>query len=170
MAKVTLRVSSPKTGEPPIGGGSMEEKVLVTKNKPQVDQNFDLRDRLAELVGKGNALNPDDRAAIYGNLVNLLGKDKAQKVFQHAYIFNSRPDIQKLPLEDKLKSFYTIGSNDADVMEVLGRTKNLGYGVLPGFRNSFSQINQQLTGQIPVTESVQVPEEMQRKVALKIRK
>ena len=164
MAKVLLKVGDPA---PASDGG---EKAILSTNKPVIDKSFDLRDRLAELVGKGNVLSTDDKAAIYGSLVGLLGKDKAQKVMNHAYIFNSRPDVQKLPLEEKIKSFYTVGSNDPDVMEVIGKTKSLGYGVVPGFRESSSDINQQLSGRVPVVASSSVSPEIQKKVMLRIGK
>lgn len=163
--KVLLKIAGD-----PVKGDMDGEKVLLSKNKPQIDLNVDLRDRLAELVGKGNALGSEDKAAIYGNLKRLLGDAKAQKVMNHAFIFNSRPDVQKLPIEEKLKSFYTVGSSDPDVMETITRTKNLGYGVLPGFRGSSSQINQVLSGRMPAQETVQVSPELQKKVMLKIRK
>lgn len=167
--KVILKVASPYSGDP-VKGDIEGEKMLLSKNKPQIDLNIDLRDRLAELVGKGNTLSSDDKAAIYGNLVATLGKDKAQKVLNHTFIFNSRPDVQKLPIEEKLKAFYTMGSNDPDVMEMITRTKNLGYGILPGFRGSSSFINQQLSGRIPTTEIGAVNPELQRKVMLKVKK
>lgn len=169
MAKVTLKVAKPTTGDP-VSPGTTKESMLLTTSKPVTDQKFDLRDRLAELVGKGNTLAPDDKAAIYGNLVTMLGKDKAQKVMNHAFIFNSRPDVQKLGLEDKLKSFYTIGSNDPEVMEVIGKTKNLGYGVVPGFRSSSSDANQQLQGRTTPVVSAAPVEEIKKKVMLRVGK
>lgn len=134
---------------------------------------FDIRDRLAELIGKGNALNPDDKAAIYGSLATSLGKDKAQKIMTHAFLFNQRPDVVKLPLEDKIRAFYTIGSNDPDVNTVISKSKTLGYGTLPGFRESSSAINQQLSGQvIPRATAVTaaVTPEAQRKIMLRVNK
>lgn len=114
--------------------------------KVPVRVDFDIRDRLAELVGRGNSISPDDKAAIYGNLVSSLGRERADKVMNHAYIFNQRGDVQGLPLEEKLRSFYTIGSNDPDVGSIISKSKTLGYGAVPGFRESVSDINQQLLG------------------------
>lgn len=140
--------------------------VRVAKDPVPVKADFDLRDRLAELVTKGNVLSPDDKAAIYGSLVSSLGKDKAAKVMNHAYIFNTRPEVQKLPLEEKIKSFYTVGSSDPDVMDVMGRTKNLGYGVGPGFRDSVSDINK--ATQSGGTATGTVNPEVARKIMVKI--
>lgn len=167
--KVMLRIGSPTTGDP-VKGDLDDSKMLLSPKKPQIDQNLDLRDRLASLVGAGNNINPDDKAALYGDLKRLLGDAKAQKVIEHAYIFNNRQDVQKLPIEEKLNSFYTMGSRDPEVMEIIGRTKNLGYGILPGFRNSVSKLNETLAGHLPTAPTTSIDPELQRKVLLKIKK
>lgn len=163
MAKILLKVA-PKSGDPtkPTAVGD----VVVPTNRSKYDQDFDLRDRLSELAVRGNSLNPDDKAAIYGYLTSNLGKDRAMKLMNHAYIFNSRPDVQRLSPEEKIKSFYEIGSSDPEVMEVMGRTKKLGYGVLPGFRESVSALNQALQGRASTT----VDPEAARRVLLRVNK
>lgn len=164
MAKVLLKVS-PKTGDPKKVG----DTVIPASNKGAIDQQFDIRDRLAQLVGSGNALNPDDKAAIYGDLVASIGKEKAQKVMNHAFIFNARPDMQKLPLEQKLRSFYTIGSNDPDVDVLIKKSGSLGYGAVPGFRESSSLANQILSGRSkPVATDAPMNTDLQRRIMLKI--
>lgn len=161
MAKVTVRVKGDPTKPKTVGD------VLIPAGKTKTDQDFDLRDKLSELAIKGNALAPADKAAIYSYLTDNVGADKAMKLMNHAYIFNSRPDMQKLSPEEKLKSFYTIGSNDPEVMEVIGRTKNLGYGILPGFRNSVSVLNQAIQGNNPTATSNTVNPEVTRRIILK---
>jgi hypothetical protein len=162
MAKVVLRV------KPPVGDEG-ENNMYVSPNRTALDQRFDLRDRLSELVGKGNTLSPDDKAAIYGSLAASFGKDKAQKIMTHAYIFNARPEVQKLGLEDKLRSFYTVGSNDPDVMDVITKTKNLGYGVVPGFTGSSSDMNQRLLGKTADVAANASPE-VKKKVMIRVGK
>lgn len=152
MAKVMIKVA--KGGDP----------------KVPVSSDFDIRDSLSALIGKGNALSPDDKAGIYGNLVAKLGEGKARKVMDHAYIFNSRPETQKMPIEDRLRSFYTIGSNDADVQGLIEKSKSLGYGVLPGFRRSSNALNQELAGQVAAVSPGVVDPEVQRKILLQVRK
>lgn len=150
-------------------------KVAPTTGTPTIPNkgDFDIRDRLAELVGKGNALAPDDKAAIYGSLVASLGKDKAEKVMSHAYLFNNRPDIVKLPSEDKIRAFYTIGSNDPDVNAIISKSKTLEYGPIAGFRQSASSINQGLSGQAPLLTTAPgatVSPEVQRKIMVRVNK
>jgi hypothetical protein len=165
--KILLKVA-PATGDPIKKVGD----TVIPAGRGKTDQEFDIRDRLAELVGKGNVLSPDDKAAIFGNLTSSLGKEKAMKLMNHAFIFNQRPDIVNLPVEEKLKAFYTIGSNDRDVNDLITKSKSLGYGAIPGFRQSASAVNQQLSGQIPVTATANgvSPAEIQKRVMLQVRK
>lgn len=152
MAKVMLRV----------GGG---EKPSVP-----VKQEFDIRDVLSGLVAKGNTLTPDDKAALYGSLVSKLGEENATKVMSHAYLFNQRPDVQKLPLEERINAFYTVGSNDPYVNSVINKTKTLGYGVLPGFRESASGLNQEMAGLVGSPSARTRTPEAQRRIMLQVRK
>lgn len=168
MAKVLVKVS-PKTGDPAVPKVG-EEKLMYSPSRSKAALDFDIRDRISELVGKGNALMPDDKAAIYSNLTDVLGQEKARKIMDHAYLFNSRPDVQGLPVEEKIKSFYTIGSNDPSVQELIQKTKALGYGPVQGFRTSHSTGNQQLTGAIPVVAATDASPEVKKKVMIKVKK
>jgi ribosomal protein L23 len=164
--KVMLKVSNDPVKREEV----IEEKTFTPPTRNAVDESFDIRDIMYQLVGSGNALKPDDKMAMYGRLQTLLGADKAQKLMNHAYIFNTRPDVQKLPTEAKITSFFNIGSNDADVNQLIQKTKALGYGVQPGFRTSVSDANQRLAGRLGGDVALNPNEEMQKKVMLKIRK
>lgn len=164
--KVMLKVASPKTGDPI----KVEEKVLYSPGRPQTTVDFDVRDKLAELIGKGNALSGDDRNAIYDTLVKSLGPQKAQKVMTHTYMFNQRPEVQGLPVEDRLRSFYTIGSNDPEVGGLIAKSKSLGYGPVQGFRSSNSAMNQLLAGRIPATNETAVVPEIKKRIMLSTKK
>lgn len=150
MAKVLLKVAKGSDPKVPVSG------------------DFDIRDTLTALVGKGNVLSPDDKSALYGSLVAKLGKDKAQKVMDHAYIFNARPETQRMPIEERLRSFYTVGSNDPDVQGLIEKSKSLGYGVLPGFRGSNNAMNQELSGQVAAVTPAAVNPEVQRRIRLQV--
>jgi len=165
MAKVLVK-SSPKTGDPTKPKAT--EEIILTPSRTKAETDLDLRDKLSELAIRGNALGGDDRVAILGYLTSTLGKDKALKLMNHAYIFNSRPDVQKLSPEDKLRSFYAIGSSDPDVMEVIGKAKNLGYGVLPGFRESVSDLNRNIQGATTPAVATTDPTEVRRKVRMQL--
>jgi len=163
MAKVVVKVA--KSGDPvkPVS-----KAIDVASGKTIIDTDLDLRDRLSELAIRGNSLSPDDKTALYGALTSSLGKERAQKLMTHAYLFNARPEVQRLSPEEKIKSFYTIGSNDPDVQEIIGRTKNLGYGVLPGFRNSTSVLNQAVQAGTADRPVEVVDPEVRKKVMVRI--
>jgi len=164
MAKVLVKVA--KAGDPVKPAPKKE--IAIASGDTAIDTDLDLRDRLSELATKGNSLNSNDKSAIYLALSKSLGQERAQKLMTHAYLFNAKPEMQRLSPEEKIKSFYTIGSNDPDVQEIIGRTKNLGYGVLPGFRNSTSVLNQAVqagTSERPVGV---VDPEVRRKVMVRI--
>jgi len=135
--KVVLKVAPP-SGDPKTDS----RKDVIYSDRGKFETFLDLRDKLAELAVQGRNLHPDDRAAIYGYFTNALGPERAQKIITHAQLFSGRPDVQGLSPEEKLKSFYTIGSSDPDVQQLISKTKNLGYGVIPGYRGSASAINQ----------------------------
>lgn len=158
--KVMLRIGDPAT---PAGNN------MILKANDPTKTALDVRDHLAALIAGGNNLSPDDKKAVFQGLSNALGQEQAQKVLLHAYVFNNRPDVQRLPIEEKLKTFYDIGSTDADIHNLLTKTKALGYGVVPGFRESSSGINQQLTGRVPAVVAQSQPE-MQKKIMLKVSK
>lgn len=167
MAKKILLRVSPPSGDPTKGAA--DNNMVLPSHNP-IAQDLDIRDHLAALVGKGNTLSPDDKSAIFGSLTTAIGRDKATKIMNHAYLFNQRPDILKLPLEDKIRAFYTIGSNDPDVNQVIAKSKSLGYGALPGFRESSSALNQVLSGKIADVTTPKVDPEVQKRVLLRINK
>jgi hypothetical protein len=146
MAKKVIVTVAPPSGDPTKNGDARE---IPIANREPIARRLDVRDQLAELVGRGNSIGLKDKNGIFQALAGQFGQDKAAKIMNHAFLFNQRPDVLKLPLEDKLKSFYEIGSNDNDVNQIIAKSKSLGYGVLPGFRNSSSAINQELSGLIP---------------------
>jgi len=152
MAKVMLKVS---------GGGNP---------KVPVKSDFDIRDVLTGLVGSKNVLSPDDKASLYGSLVSSLGKDRATKLMNHAYIFNQRPDLQSLSLDDRLRRFYDIGSSDPEIADVLAKSKSLGYGVIPGVQTSPNVLNQRLTGKIGGEVTGEVSPEVKRRIMLRTSK
>ena len=163
MAKIIVKV--PKAGDPIKPTTS-----IIPANRSTIDQDFDMRDTLASLAVKGNSLNPDDRMALLGSLTTSLGREKAEKLLTHAYIFNSRPEIQKLSPEEKIRSFYTIGSSDPDIQGIISRSKGLGYGVLPGFRESASDLNQAIRRDDVGTGSIAANPEVQKRIRLRIGK
>lgn len=136
----------PATGDPIKG---IEKVEVFASGRGPVEANFDLRDRIYELIGSKNQLDEDSRRSLYGDLISLVGPDKAQKVLVQTHIFNNHPEYRNMPIEDRIQQFYNIGSNDPDVKDILDRTRNLSYGLKHGFRTSMSHLNQVMAGRVP---------------------
>lgn len=166
MAKIRVKTI---TGGDPVPA-STDNNMVLSPGKTTPELGFDLRDRLAELAVKGHMLKPDDKAAMLSYLTSTLGQDKAQKLMTHAYIFNQRPDVQNLSPEEKIRSFYTIGSNDPDIQDVITKTKNLGYGPVQGFHTSVSNLNQEIQKGTYGNATTAVSPEVQKKVMIRVAK
>lgn len=107
------------------------------RTRSKLDDKFDVRDILANFVGRGDKdLSNDQAKKDYHYLSSMIGEPMAQKMMTHVLLFNQRDDQQKQPFEKKLSSLYTIGSNDKDVDSLLKKTSMLGQGVVPGARES----------------------------------
>lgn len=146
----------------------VKENVIISKGRTPLDDTADVRDILSGLVGKGmTGLNDDDSRNSYTKLQGLVGPQQAQKLMNHMFVFNSRPDLKGAAPEARIKTFYDSPSSDPDVSGTLGKVKSFGYGVLPGFRQSSSQLNQGLSGQSSPEVAVVAPD-AQRAVKLKI--
>lgn len=159
--KLKVKAGDPKKGE-------IKESVLLSPGRTPFDDTADVRDILSGLVGKGmTGLNDDDSRNSYTRLQQLVGPQQAQKLMTHMFIFNSRPDLKGAAPEARIKSFYDTPASDNDVSGTLNKVKSFGYGVLPGFRDSSSQLNQQLSGRIPAT-SVAAVDPAVKTVKLKI--
>jgi hypothetical protein len=130
-------------------------KSYVPRGKTTVDSDLDVRDLLSNMVGQGYAswqeINMDEDAkAKYGALVERVGRPLATKLVTQAISFNTRTGVKNQPVEQKIQSFYDIGSGDAEVAKTLTSLKALGTGVVSGFRESILKGNQELQGKIPV--------------------
>ncbi len=113
------------------------------------DDKFDVRDILANFVGRGDRdLSNDQAKKDYHRLTAIIGEPMAQKMMAHVMIFNQRDDQKNQPFEKRLNSLYTIGSNDKDVHQLLQRTGTLGQGVVPGAIESGNLGNMMAEGTI----------------------
>lgn len=153
MAKsIKLKV---KGGDPVV-----KDEAYITKGRTPIDDTADVRDIMSGLVGKGITNLADETARSgYARLQVLVGPAQAQKLMNHMFIFNSRPDLKNAPVESKIKQFYETPSADPEVTGTLGKVKSFGYGVLPGFRDSSSQLNQQLSGKTSTDVAIAAPEQ-----------
>jgi hypothetical protein len=167
MAKsIKVRIAPP-TGDPIKG--AIPDAPLYTPNQGNIKTGLDLRHRISELIASGGVLNPEDKKSIYGDLTQMVGEPIAQKLMTHAYLFNQRPDMKKLPMEAKIQSFYDIGSNDPDVQNIISKTKAMGYGVVPAFRESVSDLNKAIAGKVAMGSQQPLTDE-QKKIIVRVQK
>ena len=146
----------------------VKDGMFISPGRTSLDNTADVRDILSGLVGKGYTTMGDQTIkSNYNRLQALLGPAQAHKLMTHMFIFNSRPDMKNAPIETRIKQFYDSPSADPDVNGALGKIKTFGYGVLPGFRDSNNQLNQELAGRVP-TEVAAVDPKQAQAVKLKI--
>lgn len=126
-----------------------EPKLLGGGGTPSNDptrQQFDVRDSITALVGKGyTSVSDDDARGHFAKLSSVLGVPAAQKIMSHIFLYNQSPNSKQLPIQQKIMQFYDMGSRDADVDAHLKKLKMLGSGVLGGMNTSPEVTNMDLS-------------------------
>lgn len=135
--------------------------------KSVLDDYADSRDFLSTLVGGGHLGIGDnvDLQTQFRAMSERVGTPLAQKLAAQAILFNQRPDAQKLPVEDRVKHFFSLGSNDPEVSQYLKNSGAIGEGSGIGFRNSTLITNSQLQN-----KSFAEDETPQKKIKLIVKK
>lgn len=135
-------------GEPdpvtPIGLG--KGIANLGRQRTVVDDTADIRDSLTALVGKGyTGVSDDDAKGHFARLAGILGKDAAQKLMSHVFIYNQTPTAKGVGLQEKINQFYGIGSRDSGINDILQKIKQFGSGVISGMNDSPEVDNQVLS-------------------------
>lgn len=108
---------------------------MASKGSPYLppDDSLYIRDILSGVIGKGfTDLKSDDAKSAYAYLRTKLGYDTASKLMTHALLFNQRQDMLKASPQQKVQSFYDIGSNDPTLNNVISRAGKVSYGPIDG--------------------------------------
>jgi hypothetical protein len=116
-------------------------------SKAGLDEQVETRDLISGIVGDWKNLKEDDKSAIITRLGSILGKPKAQKLINSAFIFNQRDDVKGKNAQDRVNEFYNLGSDDKEVNEIIQRSKSLGYGINSGLRSSPDITNKEIIGE-----------------------
>jgi hypothetical protein len=129
-------------GDPPAGNappaGSSDK--FTSRGRTPIDTNLDIRDALSHAVAGGyTSLSDQDIKANFSHISSLIGPEKTQNLFLQAFLFNQRADVKGKSGEDKIQSFYDIGSSDPETKKTLLAIQNLGAGVREGYRNSVNE-------------------------------
>lgn len=112
------------------------------------DDSLYIRDILSGVIGKGfTDLKSDDARSAYAFLRTKLGYDTGSKLMMHALLFNQRQDMLKASPQQKVQSFYDIGSQDPILNNVIGRAGKVSYGPMDGLNTSSPDaMNKQVSG------------------------
>ena len=109
-------------------------------------ETADIRDILSGFVAKGfTDLSSDDAKHYFAALSGLVGRQTAQQLAIHIFLFNQRPDTVSKPPEEKVRQFYSIGSNDPHVDNVIKGAGAFGEGPIVGLRQSHDVLSMQAT-------------------------
>lgn len=133
------------------GGGGADPVITENKtagiNKTVHNDLADGRDILSMLVGSGTtSLKGHDMNSNFNRLKQMVGAPLAQKLVSQAFLFNQRPDVQKLSPEQRVQNFFSIGSNDPEVAGYIKKSGYMGTGPTEAFRNSAALGNSHLQG------------------------
>lgn len=119
------------------------------ENRTPGSTSLDISDIMSNTVAKGyKSFSDEEVKANYKYLSNVLGQDQARKLFNQAFIFNQRPDMKGKGLEDRIQSFYEIGSNDESTGKILKSVKDWGAGPLARWNASTNEGNQIVSGKV----------------------
>jgi hypothetical protein len=150
MADYTSNFAALLTGHLglPSGGGVDD---VSSKYKPQNrttgETSLDISDLISHAVAGGyTSFSDDSIRSNFKYLSGIIGQDKARKLFNQAFIYNQRPDAKQKSAEQKIQSFYEIGSADPETNKTLQSIKNWGAGSLARFNQSVYEGNQQMIG------------------------
>lgn len=128
----------------PIGLG--KSIAMMSRQRTPFDDTADIRDSLTALVGKGyTGVSDDDARGHFGRLTSILGRDAAQKLMTHIFIYNQTPTARGVGLQEKINQFYNIGSRDSSINDILSRVNKFGSGVQSGLTDSPEIQNQELS-------------------------
>lgn len=127
--------------------GEIDSKNNESRKRGKHDDQFDTRDIIASFIGKGfKDLSDDQAKKDVAYLRANLGNEKTNKLMNQIFVFNNRNDMSGKSWQDKLNSFYTIGSKDQDIQKILQTSQSLDRGVIAGVTDSGNASNQEISG------------------------
>lgn len=119
---------------------------------------LNVRDIISAFVGQRYQGTQNENArAMYSYLRNTLGGDTAQKLLTHLSLYNQRPDMLKAAPEQRIQSFYEIGSRDPELSDIIGRSKIVAQGPMAGLNDTPTAITQQQQGRWGATMAPAAP-------------
>jgi len=147
--KVTKDEGGP--GDKMILPGGLAPTAMTSKRSTgQIPDQLDVRDVLSSFIGTGaKDFSDKQRLKDFHYVSGILGAPTAQKLLNHVFMFNNRADLAGKSPEERVQSFYDMGSKDPEVNKLLQSYKGVAQGPVIGLRSSPDYTNQQLTNRIP---------------------
>lgn len=128
-----------------------DQAEFTPPSRTRLDETADTRDILANMVGKGlKGFNDDTSKSDYTRLQQLVGVPMAQKMMNHIFVFNQRPDVLQKNPEQRLQQFYNMGSAHNDLNDLLTTIKGFSQGPVVGMNTTGYYGNQDLTKRVNV--------------------
>jgi hypothetical protein len=150
-ALLTGHLGLPASGGTGTGMTDVSGK-FSTQNRTPGDTSLDISDLISHAVAGGyTSFSDDSIRSNFKYLSGVIGEEKARKLFNQAFIYNQRPDAKQKTPQQKIQSFYDIGSNDPEVNKTLESIKNQGAGVQARFDQSTYEGNKEITGKMKAT-------------------
>lgn len=119
------------------------------KNRTPGDTSLDISDLISHAVAGGyTSFSDDSIKSNFKYLSGVVGESKARKLFNQAFLYNQRPDAKQKTPEQKIQSFYDMGSADPETNKTLQSIKSQGAGVLARFDQSTYEGNKEITGKM----------------------
>lgn len=115
----------------------MATKLRVPPGRTPLKQQSDARELVSMLAAGGHTdMSNEEVQKAYGVLSGMVGAPRAQKIFNQAILYNSRPESKALSPEERVQGFFEMGSNDPETNEYMRNLRGIGYGPIHGFRTS----------------------------------
>ncbi len=136
MAKISKAMAARK---------AMTERGTIPAKKNEVDDAAEIRDIINYMVGSGGTNFAADQAAKnnLSVLSGIVGRERAQKLAMSAYMFNQRQVGANMSPEQRISTFYSMGSRDPDTQELIKRA-SFGTGPVAGYYNTVNRDVQNL--------------------------
>jgi hypothetical protein len=156
-----MKIRVDKTGDPGPGDkpkspvGTPTTDIVSQRTHGKIPDQLDVRDAISNFVGSGvKDFKDPQRLKDFHYISNILGQDAATKLMNHVFLFNNRSDMGGKSPQQRVQSFYDIGSNDPMVNKMLQGYKTVDQaGPAAAMGTAGDTTNQQLTGRLPYIAS-----------------
>lgn len=128
-------------------GGTPVNTIPPVAGRGKLDELADVRDIIANFIGNQYKNLADPNAGHdFAYLSSILGSSQAKQLMNQVIIFNQRDDVKKLGTEDRMRQFYSMGSNNDQLNGLIKSIQNMGQGPISAMRESSNLGSKKLSG------------------------